>query len=148
MAPQLYVDRNGFEGTSIDRFITVNGRAGESANNGAGGGGAGGVVLLDVGTIVISALATNLDLIVEAIGGDGGNTNGGTDCTGPGGGGGVIWFRGTIPNSGVVTNVQGGNSGQGVGCSPSNHGAENGEDGAILEGLKYPVYYEENEEPI
>lgn len=153
VASQLFVDRNGIEGTLIDRLITANGNYGESANNGsngAGGGGAGGVVLLDVGTIAVNPLEIDLDLSVQAIGGNGGNTNGGADCTGPGGGGGggVIWFRGESPASGVIMDVSGGNRGQGIGCTPVSHGAEDGQDGIVLEGLSYPVYYDENENPI
>ena len=153
---ELVVDRAIGEGTGVDRKILANGLNGGNAqdgDNGAGGGGAGGVVLLDVGSVSIASFQTNLDLIIEARGGQGGNTNVTTttlDCSGPGGGGGggTVWYRSLTAPSAVQVNVSGGSNGTAVNCGNAPHGAESGEAGAEKFNLTVPVYYDDNETPI
>ncbi|MGE3802927.1 MAG: hypothetical protein AB7H80_18065, partial [Candidatus Kapaibacterium sp.] len=137
-----------------NRTIQAKGNDGEDAVNGptgAGGGGGGGVVLLDIGTIVVNPLETNLQLIVEANGGSGGNCNGGTDIVGPGGGGGggVVWFRSASRPANVSVLVSGGANGlDDSNGTPSAHSATSGEAGIEKFNLDFPIYYDENENPI
>lgn len=97
-----------------------------SQPDGAGGGGAGGTVYIKV---------TNPDplamLIIEAKGGNGGNTRNdpGSNEHGPGGGGGggVIFY--TTPPATVDLKVNKGNSGKTDSGAGSSHGASSGKDG-------------------
>lgn len=156
MASGLIVDRAPLEGTSVDRKITANGEPGGDANsgsNGAGGGGAGGVVLMDIGSITVNLVEANLDLIIEAVGGNGGTTSGGSDCTGPGGGGGggVVWFRGDeeeLPAWMSVAIDKGNNGTASCNSTTVEHGADDGEDGAVKHDLTYPKWYAPSETPI
>ncbi|MDG1332620.1 MAG: hypothetical protein P8P74_09840 [Crocinitomicaceae bacterium] len=84
--------------TGNGQAINANGATGPAdCFDGAGGGGAGGSVLMNVGTYTGT-------VNVNAIGSDGGSTNGSgtSNCNGPGGGGsgGVLWVnQATIPTN-------------------------------------------------
>jgi PKD repeat protein len=109
--------------------ISANGIPGQTSNgDGAGGGGAGGTVLLQSGSVPA-------DLIVRAIGGNGGQTNGNGNsrCFGPGGGGGGGRLLLSIPVSNAI--AQGGSAGTVVnstaGCNGSTNDAAGGNAGSV-----------------
>ncbi|MDZ4705256.1 MAG: PKD domain-containing protein [Saprospiraceae bacterium] len=92
---------------------------------GAGGGGGGGTILLDV-------LSLNGALLVEALGGAGGNIDnvGAERCSGPGGGGsgGRILFSGGIS---PVTDVSGGVAGISNNSASCNTGTNDAQPGSV-----------------
>ncbi len=115
--------------------ILANGSNGEvgiagERPDGAGGGGAGGTVFIKVSNPDPSA-----SLLIEAKGGNGGNTarDPGTEEHGPGGGGGggLIFYS---EASGTVTaNVNEGRAGETDSGNGTTHGAEGGRPGRIVE---------------
>jgi PKD repeat protein len=109
--------------------ISANGAPGQTTNgDGAGGGGAG-------GTILLQANAVPADLIVRAIGGNGGRTdgNGVSRCFGPGGGGGGGRLLLSLPVTNALT--QGGSAGNifnsTAGCNGNTNDATNGSAGIL-----------------
>ena len=117
--------------------ITANGRGGGSgSSDGASGGGAGGSIIMNVTNSYSGAL------IIEAKGGNGGNTdnqNITNRCYGAGGGGsgGIIYFNGAIPA--VTTSTTAGSAGlelRIVGCGTAAP-ADNGTDGSVVPNYSY-----------
>jgi PKD repeat protein len=109
--------------------ISANGAPGQTTNgDGAGGGGAGGTILLHANTVPA-------DLIVRAIGGNGGRTdgNGVSRCFGPGGGGSGGRLLLNLPIINAL--VQGGNAGNifnsTAGCNGNTNDATNGSAGIV-----------------
>ncbi len=106
----------------------------DTANNfgGAGGGGAGGSIVLDAKSIIGQ-------LNIEAKGGNGGYTKG-SNCTGPGsgGGGGLFWFSGTLPSD-ISSNIllDGGRQGRTSDCG--SHGTTTGSKGDTMNNLIPPL---------
>lgn len=129
------VDGNGFS-------IMANGTdAADSGSDGAPGGGAGGAIFINNNTFSANPLT------IEASGGDGGDASTiGTDCNGPGGGGGggAIWTFAALPG-GVTTDVNPGQNGvvfNGAGttasCPGNTNGATSGIAGLVQIGLDIP----------
>ncbi len=131
----IVVEAGSIVGTNL--IISAKGLSAHSANgDGAGGGGAGGTVWLQVAT-------ADASLVVQADGGDGGNTlnNVGADrCFGPGGGGSggrvlTNLLNASPPNggaSGVVTLSTNG-------CNGSSNDAAPGETGFVQPPLVLPT---------
>ena len=127
---------NGFK-------IISNGDSGtDTSGDGAGGGGSG-------GTVVLQANAILDDLVIDAIGGNGGSIdNEGLDrCFGPGGGGGggrllvSTWLTSwTLNNNGGTAGLSTNSSS----CGASNNNAENGSSGISLGQFGIPESYVEN----
>lgn len=127
--------------TGNGRAIKANGGScGTIASDGASGGGGGGVVMLDCDSY-------NSTLIVQAMGGKGGNTDRLGCCTSPtpcasacgnkegpggGGGGGVVWLASTTVPSGVTTTTTGGTGGLCTDQGNDPYGATSGSDGTTL----------------
>jgi len=104
---------------TVDHRISANGRiGGPSISDGASGGGAGGTIILDVNAFSGSAP-------IQALGGNGGNSNDNGNlnyCYGAGGGGsgGVIYFLGSTPANpiSVAAGAGGNETGRDASCNP------------------------------
>ena len=123
----ILINVEKIEGFGLVRSNGGTGQAGAfgSAPDGAGGGGAGGSIFIR--SLAPSATA---NLIIEAKGGNGGNTkNDNNNAHGPGGGGGGGFIYTQVPSATINTNIVKGLSGKSNNGSGINHGAEDGNDG-------------------
>lgn len=122
-------------GDSTGRFIPALGswQVG-SWSDGSGGGGGGGVVILNVNSF------SGNNIITEAKGGRGGNSelSGNSNCSGPGGGGGggVVWFKSAALPATVTSHIEGGANGiiqfSALGCNGSASNSTAGSAGTTL----------------
>jgi hypothetical protein len=110
----IFITANNLIGNGYK--ITANGQTGGSnVSDGASGGGAGGTIIMDV----LNSYSGSV--IIQAIGGNGGNANDGLSsgrCYGAGGGGsaGVIYFTGSTPA--ITVNTNGGSAGSEISSDP------------------------------
>ena len=121
----IVINAGSIKGMGVIRSNGSNGAIGISGLNpdGAGGGGAGGTIYVKVNIPDL-----NSKLVLEARGGNGGNTaRDQNQYHGPGGGGGGGEIFYTMPTSLVTTDVKAGRSG--VTADGSNYGAAPGSDG-------------------
>lgn len=127
----IFIWSNNLVGNS-NNIIASGATGGSSLSDGAGGGGAGGTIIMHVSNYTGP-------VNIEAVGGNGGNSNDGGNigrCFGGGGGGsgGVIYFTGALPavTTSVVAGAAGTESGRDVSCNPVPQAAAAGSAGQII----------------